>query len=150
MAPVDWSHAVTQAALPPGAGLFEEGLTLELDVEPGISVQGDPARLQELVSIFLDNARKYSRPGGTVTVTLRTCGRTRCRLTVANEGEPLTEAQRTEIFKRFYRGDPSRRRDGSYGLGLSIAQAIVTAHRGRLWVESENGVNRFLVELNRV
>ena len=44
---------------------------------------------------------------------------------MANEGEPLTEAQRTEIFKRFYRGDPSRRRDGSYGLGLSIAQAIV-------------------------
>ena len=71
-------------------------------------------------------------------------------MTVANEGEPLTEAQRTEIFKRFYRGDPSRRRDGSYGLGLSIAQAIVTAHRGRLWAESENGVNRFLVELNRV
>ena len=150
LAPVDWSNAVTQAALPLEAVLFEAGLTLELDVEPGISVQGDPARLQELVSIFLDNARKYSRPGGTVTVTLRAYGRTRCRLAVANEGEPLTEAQRTEIFKRFYRGDPSRRRDGSYGLGLSIAQAIVTAHRGRLWAESENGVNRFLVELNRV
>ena len=71
LAPVDWSHAVTQAALPLEAVLFEAGLTLELDVEPSISVQGDPARLQELVSIFLDNARKYSRPGGTVTVTLR-------------------------------------------------------------------------------
>lgn len=147
---VDWSQAVTQAALPLEAVLFEEGLTLQLDVTPGLTVRGDQGRLQELVTIFLDNARKYSRPGGTVRVTLLPQGKGRCRLTVANEGEPLSEAQRKEIFKRFYRGDPARRCDGSYGLGLSIAEAIVTAHRGRLWAESEGGINRFMVELPRV
>ena len=53
------------------------------------------------------------------------------------------------IFQRFYRMDRARERDGSFGLGLSIAETIITKHRGRIWAESQNGVNSFLVELGK-
>lgn len=148
--PVDWSQTVTEAALPLEAVLFEQGLTLQLDIASGLTVRGDGGRLREVVEILLDNARKYASPGSTVQVTLMAQGKARCRLSVANAGAPLSAAQCTEIFKRFYRGDPARHRDGSYGLGLSIAQAIITAHHGRIWAESENGVNRFIVELSQM
>ena len=51
------------------------------------------------------------------------------------------------IFKRFYRADTARPYNGSFGLGLSIAQNVVTLHKGKIWEESADGVNRFIVEL---
>ena len=51
------------------------------------------------------------------------------------------------IFQRFYRGDATRARNGSFGLGLAIAQSIVLRHRGRIWATSGQGVNTFQVEL---
>ena len=98
------------------------------------------------MEIYLDNACKYAS-GGTVTVALRRCGHAACRLSVANEGEPLTDAQLRDVFKRFYRADAARTRTGSFGLGLSIAQAVAAAHHGRVWAESHDGVNAFFTEL---
>ena len=66
---------------------------------------------------------------------------------MANEGEPLTDAQLRDVFKRFYRADAARTRTGSFGLGLSIAQAVAAAHHGRVWAESRDGVNAFFTEL---
>jgi signal transduction histidine kinase len=68
-------------------------------------------------------------------------------LEVANEGEVITPQEAKNIFKRFYRGDQARSRTGSFGLGLSIAQEIVQRHKGKIWVESGDGINRFYVEL---
>ena len=64
-----------------------------------------------------------------------------------NEGKGISPEEAQNIFKRFYRGDQARSRTGSFGLGLSIAEAIVTRHRGKVWVESSDGINRFHVEL---
>ena len=55
--------------------------------------------------------------------------------------------KRARIFKRFYRVDKVRARDGSFGLGLSIAESIVLSHRGKIWAESSGGINTFCVEL---
>lgn len=145
-APLDLSELTGDAALVFEAALYERGLTLETQIEQGITVMGDAQQLRQLVEIYLDNACKYAS-GGTVTVALRRCGHTACRLSVANEGEPLTGAQLRDVFKRFYRADAARTRTGSFGLGLSIAQAVAAAHHGRVWAESRDGVNAFFTEL---
>ena len=145
-APLDLSELTGDAALVFEAALYERGLTLETQIEQGITVMGDAQQLRQLVEIYLDNACKYAS-GGTVTVVLRRCGHAACRLSVANEGEPLTDAQLRDVFKRFYRADAARTRTGSFGLGLSIAQAVAAAHHGRVWAESRDGVNAFFTEL---
>lgn len=145
--PVDLSRLVERGTLPFEALFFERGLRLESDIAPGLRVRGQADRLGAVLEVLLDNARKYASPGGAVWVSLQPQGRGKCRLSVANEGQPLSPEALAAVFKRFYRADPARSRDGSYGLGLSIAQAIVQAHGGKIWAESSDGVNRFLVEL---
>ena len=145
-APCDFSQIAESSALLFEAALFERGLTLQTELESGVTVSGDARQLGQLVEIYLDNARKYAS-GGTVTVRLSRCGKGRCRLSVANEGEPISPQALRQIFDRFSRADAARTRDGSFGLGLSIAQAIVQTHGGSVWAESENGVNTFFAEL---
>ena len=145
-APCDFSQIAQNSALLFEAALFERGLTLQTQVEPGIMVSGDSRQLGQLVEIYLDNARKYAS-GGTVTVALSRCGKSRCRLSVTNEGAALSPQALREIFRRFSRADAARTRDGSFGLGLSIAQAIAQAHCGTVWAESREGLNCFFAEL---
>lgn len=144
--PCDLSQITESSALLFEAALFERGLTLQTELEPDITVSGDERQLSQLVEIYLDNARKYAS-GGTVAVRLSRCGKNRCRLSVSNEGEALSPQALRQIFDRFSRADAARTRDGSFGLGLSIAQAIAQTHGGSVWAESDGGVNTFFAEL---
>ena len=147
--PCDLSQITESSALLFEAALFERGLTLQTELEADIMVSGDRrqlSQLSQLVEIYLDNARKYAS-GGTVTVRLSRCGKNRCRLSVSNEGEAIAPQALRQIFDRFSRADAARTRDGSFGLGLSIAQAIAQTHGGSVWAESETGVNTFFAEL---
>lgn len=144
---VDLSELVTEAALPFEPVFFEKGLALESQVEPGLLVRGSPGRLRQVADVLLDNARKYAAPASTARLRLARSGARTCLLSVATRGPSLSPAQRRDIFKRFYRVDEARGRDGSYGLGLPIAQGIVEAHKGKIWVESGGGVNTFFVRL---
>lgn len=144
---VNLSAVVAQAALPFEAVFYERGQSLTSGIADEIQVCGDEASLRQVVEILLDNALKYASPGGAVRMTLERKGRSRCLLTVANQGEPIAPEDLENIFKRFYRCDPARSRNGSFGLGLSIAQSIVAQHRGRIWAESKNEENSFFVEL---
>lgn len=146
----DLSHALTCALLPFEPVYFEKGLCLSERIEAGIYVRGSETHFKQVLEIFLDNAQKYASAGGEVTVTLRRMGSGRCQLSVANPGEALSPAQLRDIFKRFYRVDQARSQDGSYGLGLSIAEAVVRRHRGRIWAESAGGCNTFFVQLPTV
>ena len=143
---VDYSALVEDAALPFEPLYFESGLELESDVEPEIFVHGSADHLRRVAEILLDNARKYSDPGR-VTLTLKRQGKSQCTLCVANPGAPIAPQDLENIFKRFYRADAARSRDGSYGLGLPIAEGIVNAHGGRIWAASAGGMNRFYVTL---
>ena len=144
--PVELGKLVSDAVLPFEALFFEKDLTLETQIAPDLTVHGSPAQLRQVVEILLDNAQKYADAPGTVRVTLTRQGR-HARLCVADTGAPLSPEDCKNIFKRFYRLDESRSRDGSFGLGLSIAQSIVNAHHGKIWCESKSGLNTFCVEL---
>lgn len=147
MEPVEFSRLVADAVLPFEPVIFERGLTLETDIAGDITVCGDAQQLHQVVDILLDNAQKYAHDGGTVRVELKKNGHTRVQLCVSDSGEAISEEDLHNIFKRFYRADEARSASGSFGLGLSIAQGIAERHSGRIWAESKNGVNRFLVEL---
>ena len=144
--PLDLSALLEQAALPFEPLFFEAGLTLETEIRPGIRGSGNADQLRRVAEILLDNALKYSTPGGTVRMQLDSRG-CQCCLRVSSPGETLTAQQCRDIFKRFYRVDPARSRTGSYGLGLAIAQQMVSAHRGKIWAEGKDGVNTFYVNL---
>lgn len=141
------SDAVSNAILPFDSFFYERGIELTSTIREDIWVRGSQQHLVQVVDILLDNARKYSYAGGSVCVTLRPYNKRNCLLSVSNEGDPLTAQELKNVFKRFYRVDAARERIGSYGLGLSIAEDIVKAHRGKIWAESKDGANTFFVQL---
>ena len=143
---LDFSQLVEDAAISFRFLYEERGLELQSTVQDGIWLQGSEQQLYQLLDVLLDNALKYSTPEGTVTVELSRSGRS-CMLSVTSPGEPLSGDELKNIFKRFYRGDKARAMNGSYGLGLSIAESAVQAHKGKIWAESREGKNIFHVQL---
>lgn len=115
--------------------------------EDTIEVLGDENRIRQVVANLLRNARSHT-PAGTVVVTsLRKQDRDAV-LEVSDDGPGIDPAVRDRLFERFARGDHSRNRDaGSTGLGLSIAEAIITAQGGGISVRSEPGSTVFTVRL---
>ena len=149
MRSVDLSKLILDTALSFEGVFVEKGLTVVSNVEPGITVRGNAQALGQVADILLDNAQKYSSPGGETTVRLYSSGQGKCRLTVSDPGAEISSEDLQKIFRRFYRTDKARSRDGSFGLGLSIAESIVVQHKGRIWAESRDGINTFVVELRK-
>ena len=145
-ATVDFSQLVSDAVLSFQLLYEEKKMGLRCAISEGISIHGSEQHLYQVMDVLLDNALKYSTPRGMVSVDLVSTGRG-CLLSVASPGEPISKADQKNIFKRFYRGDTARTMNGSYGLGLSIAESIVTSHRGKIWAESRDGYNVFRVLL---
>ena len=143
MAEVSLSDLATDCALAFEPVAFEAGKPLESDIAPDVTVTGDGDKLRQLVGVLLDNAIKYGRAGGTITLTLRRTDR-QARLTVSNPGDPITPEQLGRLFERFYRADASRGEQSGFGLGLPIAAAIASEHKGTLKAESDQVSTRFL------
>ncbi|MGF7142795.1 hypothetical protein HNQ56_001213 [Anaerotaenia torta] len=118
------------------------------DIPPSISLRGNRESLEQLVSILMDNAIKYSEVDGTITVKLTTIGK-KAILEVINTCIALPDAPPNTLFDRFYRADTARtQKSGGYGVGLSIARAITEIHRGKIsaFYDNENTI-RFRVEI---
>ncbi|MGN0006252.1 MAG: sensor histidine kinase [Candidatus Gastranaerophilaceae bacterium] len=113
-------------------------LTLSEQIEPMISMTGDEKSIRKLLTIFLDNAVKYSNDGGRIEVTLKKQKNT-IYLSVFNTAEYVSKESLTRLFDRFYRTDKSRNsQTGGYGLGLAIAAAIVSAHKGKITATTQD------------
>ena len=143
---VDLSALAEDALLTFEALFFEAGLTLESRITPGITLTGSRQTLGQLLDILLDNARKYAT-GGTVLLTLERTHHRRCCLSVSNQAEEMSRQDLQNIFKRFFRMDSARSRDGSFGLGLSIAESIVSAHGGKIRADYADGRITFTADL---
>jgi signal transduction histidine kinase len=113
--------------------------SLVLDLDESLPVRGDPGRIEQVLDNLLQNAVKYSPSGTTIRVTGRAVGQ-EARLTVADQGQGIPEAEQERIFDRFYRR-PEHRSGGQSGLGLGlfITRELVLAQDGRIWVESQEG-----------
>ena len=105
---------------------------------------GNDAALQEVMTVLIDNALKYSKPKTEVTVRFFT-RRAHVGFSVTNTGPAIPVELHEKIFERFFRSDESRTESGKrgYGLGLAIAQKIVTLHHGELTVESSDDTTVF-------
>jgi heavy metal sensor kinase len=117
----------------------ERSLSLSVDPGPSVTVQADEDLLLQLLLNLLDNAIKYTPPGGIVTAGWGVDG-DRAELWVADTGVGITDEHVERIFDRFYRVDRARSRaEGGAGLGLSICRWIAEAHGGSISVQGGPG-----------
>jgi PAS domain S-box-containing protein len=113
-------------------------LQLDAAVSDGLPrVMVDPARVQQVLSNLVGNAIKFTPAGGSITVRAELAADGEVCLAVADTGPGIPNEELPHIFGRFWQGKRTDRR--GVGLGLAIAKAIVEAHRGRIWVESQVG-----------
>ena len=108
----------------------DRGRALTASVDKEITYLGDKALLYRLIGILMDNAIKYCDQEGEISVSLRR-GR-RVVLTVENTYAAVDEIELHRLFDRFYRADKARKFSGGYGVGLSMARAIVEKHKGEI------------------
>jgi heavy metal sensor kinase len=146
--PVDLGELVTTTTDQMCLLAEDKKILIDCRCSHAVMVQGDRARLKQVVVNLLDNALKYTPPGGRIDVSVTAHDR-QARLQVADNGIGIPNAALSHVFDRFYRADKARSREmGGAGLGLAIVKAICLAHNGRVHVESEEGAgSRFTVEL---
>jgi len=116
-------------------------LVLQVEARPDAPpAWADRDRVEQVLVNLLDNALKYSHPGGTVTVNVAAGPEGCASVRVRDEGIGIPATELPRIGQRFYRADKARSRaEGGSGLGLAIARALVEAHGGQLWLQSQEG-----------
>ncbi|MGH9945942.1 MAG: ATP-binding protein [Pyrinomonadaceae bacterium] len=135
------------------SGIAEKrNVSLRFSPVSEMSFEGDETLLHRLFLNLLDNAIKYNKSGGTVSVTAKIADG-KYQITISDEGAGIADKDRQKIFERFYRADKTRSRDNTngtngVGLGLSIAAWIAEVHNGLLTLEkSDSAGSVFLVTL---
>ena len=135
--PIDAAGLIAEAASLMRVRAEAEDVTIACPEAFGPIVEGDRTSLLRVVSNLLDNAIKFSPPGGIVHAEARDEGDL-VALSVQNDGDGIPEADLPRVFERFYKGDHSRSQ-GGVGLGLAIVKHVVRAHGGTAQARSEPG-----------
>ena len=134
------SDALWEISEPFGSLAQAKGKAYTQDIADGLTVTGDRTAIQQMVSILLDNALKYSPDGGSISLTTQRSGK-RAEVTVSNTVDTAQSIDTTRLFDRFYRADESHSGAVSgTGIGLSIVKATVEAHGGTISVRQEGCV----------
>lgn len=134
----DWlRHVATEWEKKAGAKQLRIVAEIEHDLP---EIMADEARLEEIIHNLLDNAVKYSKAGGRITIRAARDGVENVAISVADEGAGIAAADLPRIFERFYRADKARSREaGGTGLGLAIVKHIAKLHGGSVEAESQLG-----------
>ena len=134
------SDALWEISEPFGSLAQAKGKAYTQDIADGLTVTGDRTAIQQMFSILLDNALKYSPDGGSISLTTQRSGK-RAEVTVSNTVDTAQSIDTTRLFDRFYRADESHSGAVSgTGIGLSIVKATVEAHGGTISVRQEGCV----------
>lgn len=133
------SDAITESIRPFQAPAKTAGKNLSASIEEYIFFRGNEKAIRQMMGIFMDNAVKYSPENGEIKVRLERKGR-KILIEVFNDAGELPEGNLDILFERFYRLDTSRNSEtGGSGIGLSVAEAIVRAHKGKIHAFSKDG-----------
>lgn len=127
---------------------YDKNITLKSDVSANLTINGSKKSMERLLLILLDNAVKYTEKQGEIYLNLSEAGK-KIQLSVKNSGSGISQEDADKIFDRFYRVDKARGSEShSFGLGLSIAKAIVENLKGSITVNSSLGqYTQFVVTL---
>ena len=151
----DLTDAFIDIAQPFKTPAENKGLTLNVDVQENIRMNGDEASIRQVVSILTENAVKYCDKGGSIDISLtKTASGRHAVIKAVNDcAQPPEDPDR--LFDRFYRADASRKREdgekkSGYGIGLSVAKAVTENHKGKISCKAENGKIIFTVRLRSI
>lgn len=130
------------------ASIFENNIIFKSHIEKNISLYGDKDSLERVINILIDNAIKNTPSQGSIFVNLLS-KKNMIEMEIKNTGKGISPENIDKVFERFFREDSSRAREsGGYGLGLAIAKSIIQKHDGKIYVESNVGVDTtFVVKL---
>jgi len=157
--PVDLPELLQDCAEKASLRAQQGQVTLRVESDDGLIATGDRDRLAQVIGNLLDNALKHTPPGGTISLSAHSMTTEPARpreeprrvvqISVTDTGQGIPPEDLSRIFERFYRGDKSRAKDGKgAGLGLAIAQEIISAHGGHIGVESVVGLGtKFTITL---
>ena len=141
------SDALWEISEPFGSLAQAKGRTYTQDIADGLTATGDRTAIQQMVSILLDNALKYSPDGGSISLTARRSGK-RAEIAVSNTVDMSQAIDTSRLFDRFYRADESHSGAVSgTGIGLSIVKATAEAHGGTISARQEGCVMMFTARL---
>ncbi len=122
------------------APALARGLTLSSQIAPMVSLTGDESEIRRLLSVLLDNAVKYASDGGAIHFSLERVGKN-AEIRCQNPCEPMSREALQGMFDRFYRADSARNsKKSGFGIGLSVASAIVQNHKGKISASQQDGV----------
>lgn len=146
MEKMDLSSTVAGDTLALESLAYDQGRIINADIDENIHITGNRTQMEQLVSVLLDNAIRHSS-GKEIRISLKKHGRSAVMF-VSNESSEIPEEKLKFIFDRFYRVDEVRNsEDNHYGLGLSIAKAVVLNHKGSISVSCKDGKVAFTVTL---
>ena len=144
---INFSELVEQKTSEFFAIAQSKGKSIKTDISSDINIKGIRSGLERLVSVLCDNAVKYCTDGGEIIVSVGASSSV-VKLEVSNTSENLNDEDLKHLFDRFYRTDSSRSKEtGGYGIGLSIAKAVVDQHKGKISASSKHNIVKFTVEL---
>ena len=141
----DVSKIILKTASTFEAVAFEDGITIDTEVEDNIIFNCSKDEIEKLVSILIDNAIKHSYKDSSIKVIVKR-NKSKFDIDIINNGDPIKDGDEEKIFERFYRADKSRNRGNNrYGLGLGIAKNIVINHNGTIKAYSKDGFTTFKI-----
>lgn len=128
-----------------------KGKKIIFDCQKDIDILADRREMEQLVTIFLDNAIKYTTENGVIKIHANSKGK-QLKLRFSNNCDNLNEINIDRLFDRFYRDDKSRnKKKEGYGIGLSVAKSIADLYKGKIYVnKGKNNVISFTIILNNV